>query len=205
MVMGAKSAPPVLVSVVVSIPACHPGGRGSIPRRGGTLTFWSLAQPSVLQPAQCEPVFSPLRPASRPRPQLVPSVPQQSLFPSFRRALCRQRGHPPATTAPVDRPAQSGWRIGFLSMRSTAVQAGGRQMSVPSVQAVSSSGGGLGDPGAGDARPGPAAAWNLRNQEQPRSESVQEEVGPANEGSCMELVRLVAVRPHVRVSRDHSF
>ena len=27
----------VLVSIVVSIPACHAGDRGSIPRRGGTV------------------------------------------------------------------------------------------------------------------------------------------------------------------------
>ena len=32
---------PVLDSIVVSIPACHAGDRGSIPRRGGT-TFSSL-------------------------------------------------------------------------------------------------------------------------------------------------------------------
>ena len=33
----------VLVSIVVSIPACHAGDRGSIPRRGGDVTFWSLS------------------------------------------------------------------------------------------------------------------------------------------------------------------
>ena len=31
---------PILVSIVVSIPACHAGDRGSIPRRGGTPTFF---------------------------------------------------------------------------------------------------------------------------------------------------------------------
>ena len=33
------SAQPVLVSIVVSIPACHAGDRGSIPRRGGNTPF----------------------------------------------------------------------------------------------------------------------------------------------------------------------
>ena len=34
---------PFPVSIVVSIPACHAGDRGSIPRRGGT--FFSLMRP----------------------------------------------------------------------------------------------------------------------------------------------------------------
>ena len=33
---------PVLVSIVVSIPACHAGDRGSIPRRGGSSFSWGL-------------------------------------------------------------------------------------------------------------------------------------------------------------------
>ena len=33
---------PVLVSIVVSIPACHAGDRGSIPRRGALLKRFSL-------------------------------------------------------------------------------------------------------------------------------------------------------------------
>ena len=32
---GQKQVSCILVSIVVSIPACHAGGRGSIPRRGG--------------------------------------------------------------------------------------------------------------------------------------------------------------------------
>ena len=34
---------PILDSIVVSIPACHAGDRGSIPRRGGTHFFSSVA------------------------------------------------------------------------------------------------------------------------------------------------------------------
>ena len=39
--------PPVLVSIVVSIPACHAGDRGSIPRRGVT-RFGSKASPTKI-------------------------------------------------------------------------------------------------------------------------------------------------------------
>ena len=35
-----KSISRVLGSIVVSIPACHAGDRGSIPRRGGLLFFF---------------------------------------------------------------------------------------------------------------------------------------------------------------------
>ena len=38
----------LLVSIVVSIPACHAGDRGSIPRRGGKLYFASERQPIAL-------------------------------------------------------------------------------------------------------------------------------------------------------------
>lgn len=36
----------VLVSIVVSIPACHAGDRGSIPRRGGKLSFLAPCDPT---------------------------------------------------------------------------------------------------------------------------------------------------------------
>ena len=36
-----------LDSIVVSIPACHAGDRGSIPRRGGTLFIFSCPSPFV--------------------------------------------------------------------------------------------------------------------------------------------------------------
>lgn len=36
----------VLVSIVVSIPACHAGDRGSIPRRGGKLSFLARCDPT---------------------------------------------------------------------------------------------------------------------------------------------------------------
>ena len=36
---GRQLATCVLVSIVVSIPACHSGDRGSIPRRGGALAL----------------------------------------------------------------------------------------------------------------------------------------------------------------------
>ena len=38
------AAPAVLDSIVVSIPACHAGDRGSIPRRGGEdFLFWRMS------------------------------------------------------------------------------------------------------------------------------------------------------------------
>ena len=51
----------VLVSIVVSIPACHAGDRGSIPRRGGSRPFWPPARglrPS-LSPSRGVPFFLP--------------------------------------------------------------------------------------------------------------------------------------------------
>ncbi|XP_074663662.1 uncharacterized protein LOC141915743 [Strix aluco] len=36
---GGTACTPLLVSIVVSIPACHAGDRGSIPRRGGGVAF----------------------------------------------------------------------------------------------------------------------------------------------------------------------
>ncbi|CAM9174505.1 unnamed protein product, partial [Rangifer tarandus platyrhynchus] len=36
---GGRAVAAVLVSIVVSIPACHAGDRGSIPRRGGNTAF----------------------------------------------------------------------------------------------------------------------------------------------------------------------
>ena len=36
---GGRTVAAVLVSIVVSIPACHAGDRGSIPRRGGNTPF----------------------------------------------------------------------------------------------------------------------------------------------------------------------
>ena len=36
----------LLGSIVVSIPACHAGDRGSIPRRGGVVFFSSCSMPS---------------------------------------------------------------------------------------------------------------------------------------------------------------
>ena len=42
---GSSSHQPVLVSIVVSIPACHAGDRGSIPRRGGAIFLcWTVLQ-----------------------------------------------------------------------------------------------------------------------------------------------------------------
>lgn len=43
---GSPVAVAVLVSIVVSIPACHAGDRGSIPRRGGRRPFWPLPPPA---------------------------------------------------------------------------------------------------------------------------------------------------------------
>ncbi|XP_054103529.2 uncharacterized protein LOC128930089 [Callithrix jacchus] len=60
----------VLVSIVVSIPACHAGDRGSIPRRGGSNPFWA---PPRTQPV-C-PTYPPSAPQLAARRHLGPGLP----------------------------------------------------------------------------------------------------------------------------------
>ena len=47
----ACALPVILDSIVVSIPACHAGDRGSIPRRGDNLFHWPLICVTMLDKA----------------------------------------------------------------------------------------------------------------------------------------------------------
>lgn len=95
---GGRTVAAVLVSIVVSIPACHAGDRGSIPRRGGNTPFLVAAVavcPAARPPRALRPLPPSLGEAPGP-PTAVPGLaPVDPLCPSSApaRALCRRRAH----------------------------------------------------------------------------------------------------------------
>ena len=75
----------ILVSIVVSIPACHAGDRGSIPRRGGKTPFLVAGVAALSKRLPLGPFFSslqrPTRGAGRPRVSGLPAVDHRHPFP----------------------------------------------------------------------------------------------------------------------------
>lgn len=86
---------------MVSIPACHAGDRGSIPRRGGRRPFWPLP-PRTRRPLS-DPVAGAMPCPALPRPALPSAL---HLGP-WRHPL-RGTAHPPPTF-PSNPPGQGAW------------------------------------------------------------------------------------------------
>lgn len=131
---GAGAVAAVLVSIVVSIPACHAGDRGSIPRRGGnTPSFggWRRSLSCRLSPKGPSSPPSALRPPPSSEaldasacPACTPSTASSpSALPPRRALSCHGRARAssgPHKLSMTLRPAQSGCRRRLLASRRKA-------------------------------------------------------------------------------------